>query len=336
MTQTVQAITLEILVRNEDNSGVYNLIEVWRSTVSEAGPFEELTAESWKPARVPSSASDPPSAPITGPSVNAVGRQLSFIVQNADLSGQLSIIFSGSDPLTLANIANQISNFSFGKLRAYVASGPTLVVETVAIGAASYLEILESDTASILGLPTQKPDSAGFGKEARIALVAGQSTYSFLDPAGSPDFFYKTRFRDRNTGAVSEFSAAFSGQQAAGLGTNALVVGYLNLVSNDGKPLAYREVSVHANFDATTSGGKIVAGNDMVQSTDQAGHVEFTLVRGKKYTVAISGTNIVKDVTAPLDQAVSSFMLADPNFSDQSDYFRARVPEIPVLERRSF
>jgi hypothetical protein len=35
----------------------------------------------------------------------------------------------------------------------------------------------------------------------------------------------------------------------------------------------------------------------------------------------------------PTDQAITSFPLLDPDISEQQDYFRVRVPQIPTLLR---
>jgi len=41
--------------------------------------------------------------------------------------------------------------------------------------------------------------------------------------------------------------------------------------------------------------------------------------------------NLVKTVSAPTDTTITSFQLVDANFSEQEDYFRVRVPQIPTL-----
>jgi hypothetical protein len=58
------------------------------------------------------------------------------------------------------------------------------------------------------------------------------------------------------------------------------------------------------------------------------------LVRGTKITVAIAGTDIVRDIDVPTDAAVSSFNLLDPT-KGTNDAFKVQVPVFEYAARRS-
>lgn len=330
-TPSFEVVNLDILVKNEDFLGYFDLIEVWRSRSNASGPYEELTADAWKPARIPWAGGDMPSTPVTGPLVNISGEILQFQLKEKDT---VTILFTGVDPLTYTQVATQIAGQSSGRLRSYVDGNAQLVVETLEPGTGAALRVLVSDAASFLALPLQEPDSLAFGRDARIQLVQDLGTYRFSDISGSTTYFYKTRFRNRSTSAVSEFSLPFGVAQSLGISPANLVCGYLNLVTLDGKPLVGREVSLVSAFSGESVEDRVLAGNALVRATDSEGHVEFTLVRGQKYSLAIAGLNLSKEVVAPTDPAVTSFKLVCPNVGTQDDYFRVRVPEVDVMERR--
>jgi len=328
-----QETSLVIVANDEAFVGAYNELEVWRSP----GPgqsFKEITGAFWAPARLPADGEDEPPVVVAGPLIDVVGQTLSVIARNGDLS-QLDFDFVGAGAALLKDIAIQITSQSGGRLKSYVDVNQKLVLETTVAGASSYLQVLPTTAAIFLGLPTELPTSEAFGKERRIPLLPGVSQYTFVDQAGSPTSSYKTRFRNSVTGVTSEFSLPFTNAQAIGLGPSRLITGFLSLVGNDGKPLAYTEVSIRSNFRGQLVDGKLIAGGDLVDSTNSEGYVEFVLVRGQPYTLGIAGTNIVKDFTAPTDSSLTTFPLLDPAYGNADDYFKVRVPNIPTLARGS-
>lgn len=331
-TAIFQVANLDLLVSSDDFFGRYDQLEVWRSRTSAGAYFEELTGKQWLCARLPKAAEDPPMTPVTGPSVNLVGKTLTLRLKEVV---DIEVVFTGSDPLTTAQVAAQIASQSAGQLNSYVDSTGQLVVQTTEPGTGAVLRVMPSDAAIILALPTSDPDSLAFGRAGRISLVNKQEAYSFTDSSSAPADFYRTRFRNRSTGAVSDFSFSFSVNRSVGVSRASLSVGYLDLIALDGKALAYVDVSVRSPFVGGTVEGRLVAGADLVKKTDRDGHVEFLLIRGQQYTVGIAGTNVAKTVTAPVDPTVLTFSLIDPRLSDDNDYFRVRTPDLPTLERRS-
>lgn len=327
--QAFEVVTLDILVQDTDFVGVYDLLEVWRSR--EGLPYEELTAAIWSPARLPKDGGDIPSTPVVGPLVNVVGEPLEFLLKERD---SVQVLFTGANPITSAAAATQITSQSAGRLRSYVDADAQLVVETLEPGTGATLRVGASNAASFLALPLAEPDALAFGKDARIGLTAGVGNYHFSDVSGSLTNFYKIRFRNGSTGDVSEFSLAFSAAAPAGISPANLATGYLTLVTLDGRPLVGREVSLTSDFTGVTVEDRLLAGNALVRHTDAAGYAEFSLVRGQKYSLAIAGLNLAKEIVVPTDPTVTSFhLLASPG-GGQFDYFRARVPEITDMERR--
>ncbi len=332
VSQSLEVVTLNILTSDADFVGIFDSIEVWRSRVSEGGPYEELTGASWSGARVPSTGGDLPAAIPAGPNVNVASLTLPLLVNEQQ---SINVAFSGTNPLSLAQAASQIQAQSLGRLRAWVDSNAQLVIETTEPGTGATLRVLSSEAASLLGLPLTEPTSFSFGHEARVLTALGTSTYVFQDKSGSSKYYYKTRFRNRLENTVSEFGQAFSAKHAIAVDPDRVIVGYLDLIDAEGFPLVGIEVALRSPFVGKLVAGALVAGQSLVRKTDDQGHVEFTLVRGQTYALSIAGTNISKELVTPMDLSISSFLLVDDNFTTQDDYFRARIPNIPSAERRS-
>lgn len=331
-TPTSEMIQLQVLVKEEDWVGLFDQVEVWRSRDTVSGPYEELTAEKWMRARIPKTAGDAPSTPVAGAFVVASGKTLQLKVNETD---DLVVTITGVDPLTYGQVATQVTAQGQLRVRAYVASDGTFVVETTEPGTGAILRVVGGDVAALVGLPMTEPEGLAYGRDARLALKRGVEEYLFTDVRGSTAYFYKTRFRNRITQAVSEFSHPFSVGQALGISSENIVCGYVDLVDVSGRPLAYRMVSVHNRFQGELVENKFIAGRDETKLTDTCGHASFTLVRGCTATVAISGTDVARDILVPTDPTVKTFNLLDPDVGTGEDVFKVQVPDIIYAERRS-
>lgn len=330
---TVEIVELQVITRAEEWEGVFNRIEVWRSVSSPSGPFEALTADNWKPAVIPNDAGEEPTSPVTGRTVVLAGTQLLIRVDDAD---DLVIIFSNPLPVTYAQAAADITAQSAGRFRAYVDGEGRVVIYGMRPGTGAVLEITGGDAAPLLGLPTLSPENIAFGRDAHIGLISKQQQYVFTDLRGSKKFFYRTRFINTTTRAVSEFSTSFSVGQALGISPSNVVCGYIELVGTDGRPLANQLVQVYAPTQTSLVEGKLVTGPRQALLTDINGHVEFTLVRGVKYTVSVTGTDLVREVVAPTDPAVKIFSLFEKTVGVQDDLFTVDRPALIYAERRTF
>lgn len=326
----VELVQLRILTQLDDWDGVFDQVEIWRSKELPQGPYEELTGSQWAPARVPANAKDVAVTPPTGPSVYIVG---SSLLLRVDDEQDFQVTFSGTDPITFADAAAQVSSIGGSRFRAYLTEDADFVVEGVRPGTGAQLEVTGGDAAPLLELAIDRPESYGRGHDARLTLVAGKEQYDFTDPLGSKSYYYKTRFRNSRTNAVSEFSTPFAVGQALGITPANIVVGYLDLVRSDGRPLANQMVQVYAPVQTKLVEDKLVTGARQAKNTDVNGHVEFTLVRGISYTISITGTDIVREIVAPTDLDKKLFNLLEDGLSD--DAFTVQVPDIVFAERRT-
>jgi hypothetical protein len=325
-----EAIQLVIHVTEAEVFQLYNQIEVWKSEDLPSGPYEELTADVLSPARLPQGAPNDPQSLPSGPSALLVDKDLRMVAGAVSLSqpDEIEVIFTGADPLTFGDAAAQVTAGGLGRVRAYVTEAGQFVLESLLAGRWARLWVVGGAAAPVLGLPV---DEVTYGRDARRTLVEGVTAYSFLDYWGSSAHFYKVRFRNSMTGAVSEFSQVFPGTKKTGLEPTDLSLGQLTLVRADGAPLINQEVRVNMEFTGSLVADKLLAGGDLVKLTDSEGKVEFILPRGQKVTVAVAGTSLVRTITVPDRE---SFNLFDPDIADD-DVFKVQVPLLVMAERRS-
>jgi hypothetical protein len=320
-----EVVKLVVTLDAEDFVGVFDQLEIWRSLLGAAGPFEEITAVDWRGARLPTDGGDPPASPVTGAPQALSGKSLTFLV-NEDVA--VTVDITGVDPIAPSSVATQIAAAG---LQSWVDSTGQLVVQTSQPGTGAELELTGGDAAGALGLTI---GATSFGKDPRIALQTTQERYVFLDRRGTPSAFYRTRLHNRLTGETGDFSQAFGGSLAVAVDDELLVTGSLDLVDVQGRPIANREVKVHTEFNGILVGGRLMAGTSITLTTDTAGHLDVVLVRGQKVTVAVLGTDLVRDVVVPSDPAVTKFSLFDPTLAGP-DIFRVQVPDLVYAERRS-
>jgi len=327
-----QSVTLDIIASPDDFSGQFDVLEVWRSRETAQGMFEELTAEAYKSARLPRSAQDPPTSPVAGGLVYVTGQTLALRVNEDE---DLEILLTGVDPLSLGDVASQITSKSLGKLSAYVDELGVLAIQTNMVGTGAALRVLECEVASLLGLSIEEPESLDFGHNAWMPLVESQELYRFIDILGSSEYFYRTRFRNTQTGAVSRFSDTFSPENVVGIDSELLAIGELDLIDIRGVPLVGHEVRVFAQHTSTIVDNRLMVGSDLIERSDAEGHVEFQLLRGQKVSVAIEGTPLTRDIVVPADTSIKRFNLLDPTVGAGDDAFKVQVPNIVYAERRS-
>lgn len=326
---TSEAIKLDILATDSTLFDSYDRIEVWKSTTGEGGIYFELTSGSYEPARLPIYADSPPDSQPSGPNVFVVGSSIVFSVNQR---GLIQVTFSGTDPLTYLQVAQQITDQSSGNLLGYITDLGLLAVQTILSGVNALLSVKTlTDKAVNLRL---YPGTSSQGKDARLTLTSGTSRYAFNDPFGSSTYFYKIRFRNSFSGSVSEFSLPQGVRTRSGVDSSNLVSGIADLVQSDGRPLINQAVSLHSEADGSLIDGRFLAGTDVSKLTDINGHVEFVLVRGQKFTVSVPGTSLYREITAPIDPAVQVFNLFDPDIASD-DVFKVSIPKIVVAERRS-
>lgn len=315
---TLSSLQLILRAPEEEWSGIFDTIQVFRSRLTEGGPYDAMTSVTYEPAYVIGS---PPLAPIVG---------LELVLETNGT--EISVTFTGADPLTPAQVLAQILDAS--ELLAGASTATTFTIETVQTGATAYLKVVGGDAAPLLGLETEEPGSITFGQDPFIPLVAGTESYSFVDPHSSEEYFYKIRYRSTATLAVSEYSNPFPGTPTAKLDPSHLIVGTLELADAFGRPHAFANVLVQADQQFVEKSGTYIMPIREVVTTDRRGRIEVPLVRGIKVRVAVESSGLVKELTVPTDSALSSFNLFDPTYSEE-DPDKVQTPAIDYAVRRS-
>jgi hypothetical protein len=329
-------VTINMVLHDWEVQG-FDQIQVWRSDSTANGPYYELTSDAWRPARVPRDAPDEPLVPVVGPQVLAAGTSL--LLRLNDLE-DVEVVLDGPDPITYADAAAEITAVGAGRFRAYVAQVATtgeilLVLEGVRPGTGATLEVLGGGVAALFNIPMELPNSLGMGQDARLNILNGVLTYRFVDQKGTQDSYYRTRLFNRSLGTAGEFSLPLRISGSQGISQAGIVIGHLDLVQVDGRPLVGRRVSVYSPTRGSLVENRLVTGQQDSKLTDRNGNVEFTLVRGVRYTVSIAGTDIVRDIVAPEDPTVKSFPLLGAAFGTVDDVFTVQVPNVVYAERRS-
>lgn len=333
MSPTVLSVTnasmlrLEIRVEDADWAD-FTRLEVWRSVLGEAGPYEELSGMAWTHPALPLSASTTLSGQ-DGPSVNINGKSLQLLINE---SIQVDITFSGTDPMTYAEAAAQIFAQGVHKVHSFVNADGALVVTSMSAGGSSSLRVLGGDAAPFLGLSTVEPDSLSFGSDPRIPLTLGKRVYSFNDYWNQPSYYYKTCYSNHLTGVRSEFSTHISAKSTLAVDPASVAIGFVRLVRNDGRASSGVDVVVYNTFKPMLHGDYTIVGGPSRFITDSRGYAEFSLLRGEVFDIGIGGTSLIRSITVPTDPTVLRFNVLSPEYGSD-DSFNVVRAEIPYAER---
>lgn len=325
---TREATSLSITVDPLAWEGLFDSLEVWRSRSGDAGPFEPLTGAGWTPARIPASIIGYPTTTSDGPYASISSLELHLLVNERT---EVSISFSAPGPLLYSLAATQINAQASGLIHAFVFDN-NLVLETLQPGSGASLRVVGGDAAPLLGLPTTEPESVSSGLDARIPLIHGQNQYAFVDVNGSSDFSYRTRFYNASTGLHSPFGLPFAGR-TIGVSASSLIRGFVRVTDTQGRP-PIQKVLIYNRFGGTQVEGRTIVGGSLEALTDETGYVAFSLVRGSLITVALAGSDLVRDVTVPTDPTLDSFDLLDPTLG-KNDVFNVQRPNLDFAVRRS-
>jgi hypothetical protein len=323
------SILAKLTFRFEEDlwDGLYDRVEVWRSRLTDSGPWEEVTGAAATYAQL--IAGGPTAAPQMAP---IVGRSLELSIGAAET--EVVVTFTGVDPLTPAQIATQIAAANPAILTAVDLGDGTVAIRTVDTGADAVLRCIGGEAVPTLGLVTTEPGSIDFGHDPRITLISGTERYTFIDPNGSETFFYRTRFRNSISNAVSEYSLPLSARTNSALEATDLVLAYARLVDGLGRPMVNRKILIqYSNQYLTVSGKTVLAGADEAE-TDETGYVDFPIVRGLRFTMAVAGTQMARDLTAPTDPSVEDFDMFDPALGTD-DVWKVQQPNLDFAVRRT-
>lgn len=322
-----QVAELTLQAPSESWLGLFDQLQVWRSS-DPSGPFTELTGALWAPPRLPVGGGEVAVPAFVGRPLALTGLVLSFVL---DEQYQIDITFTGPDPVSLQSAASQVTAGSGGRLKAWVADEGVFVVEYLAPGNKHILRVIKSEASVLLGFVTEL---YAYGKDARIGLVAEQSSYSFVDAHSQKGAFYTTRYSSSTLLDLSEFSVPFP-STASNASAADVIRGVLDLVDLAGRPKQNREVVIAVKFSGQQVGAFTMVDTQLSALTDSSGHVEFPLVRGSKIVVVVSGTKLARDVVVPEDPNITVFNLFDPGVGSD-DLFVVQKPIIDWAVRRSF
>jgi hypothetical protein len=311
-------IKLRIYVANLTNvMGLFDKIQVERSTAGESGPFTEITAASAA------------AATFLGTETASFTLNGKTLELEVDGGSEQTITFVTADPINADDTVDFINDNLTGATATEDTGAVRLTSDTT--GTSSLLEITGGTSLTELGFTLDALDN---GEDARITLQAGVETYEYDDQSGDPDNYYRTRFYNSGTGAVSSYSDPVKGDIGSIISASQLILATVDLANLDGTPIDDRRVSFHSVY---VPGGFIVddigvVGRTVDIFTDQAGHAETMLVKGALVNVSISGTSIMRQITIPTSG--SEFNVLD-EIAAADDIFQIQIPDIPAAVRRS-
>lgn len=317
---------------NVAGAAIYDVIELWRAKLTKEGPYELITATEATSAVLPASGeglqNDTVPAAVVPP---LSGQSLKVLVGGDKL---ISVSFSDPDPYTLESIKQNINDQGLGILRAFSHEG-RLFLATTDVGSYTSIEVQPTDGAAFLRLPTNSPSNYSIGKDPHTLLREGVQRYALVDRYGSSGFFYKTRFRSNN-GDVSDFSIPFEMNAGSIVATPAgLVWCFVKLVDMRGRADANRRIVIAGGYPPVATDQYVSTGDRLVLKTDALGVAGTYLIRGARVTVAIGGTELVRDVVIPTDPNVTSVNLLDESLGS-NDVFNVVHLSKDYAARRAF
>lgn len=312
-------IEFDIQVENPDQiSALYDVIDVLRSD-SESGSYVRLTEDEAEAASLEGS--------IEGP-WNVSGQTLTIALDGGE---EKSINFASANPVLYQSVRN-ILNAVYPTFAPDLASEvPTdtgrLQLTSPTTGTQSSL-LVGGTAATTLGLSTTKVN----GKSASPLLSANTEVYTFRDYDGNSGHWYKTRYRNTATGALSTLSAAFQPGATGGLSGSAVVTGRVALADVTGAPIVGRRiiiVPVGAQVISDGGGnnyGVLQSVNRIEAETDARGRATVTLVKGQRVKVFLEGTTFQREFIVP----TADFDILQVASAEADPFSIVQAPPMPI------
>lgn len=311
--------TLSIFVDDIDDAlASFDTMRVQRSE-ADTGPWTELTADGPQAAVLPGTEDSPFS-------VSAKTMQL-----QVDSGNIHDIVFTGVNPLTVDQVADQINAVEAG-----VASdlAGKLNLESTLTGTQSKLYLPGGGALADLGFTAADRD---IGEEDYITLVAGESSYNFYDRdgngTGDQTFFYQVAFYSKATGLTSEWSKPFEAEPGTVITAGNLSIGSIDLVDAQGVSQPDHRITFYPLQEPLEVEGFHVAlmRAPVTVVTNNSGHAEVTLVRGLRVKMVIEGTAYVREFAVPDETSFNVLELA----ATAPDPFNPILPDYPFAIRRT-
>lgn len=265
---------------------LYDRIQVWKSA-TESGTYVDITSNEPAPAQINGSVAGPWT--ISGQTLNIA----------LNMAAALPVTFTGSDPLSLASVLEQINDVIAGLAEEVPTDTGKIRLTSPISGRQSVLE-LSGAAAATLGLSTTKTN----GTAARLLLSANTEEYLFRDYDGLSTDWYKTRYYSSVTGAVSAFSTPFMAGPGTALGSSHLVTAKIAIADSSGSPIVGRRiifvpVAAQVKVEGDHNYGVLPSVDRIIMTTDANGRASITLVKGQRLKVFIEGTTFQREFVVP-------------------------------------
>ena len=304
---------LRLQLPQEDWLDRYDVIAIARSRNGVGGPYVELTATEWQPARlqVPQRSG-----------YDVLGKSLELLL---DDGVAVAVTFTGT---SMSEVMSVLALAMPGYLAVAPVAAGGFTVGTVNVGIGAYIEVVGGDAAPLLGLPV---GVAEHGRSACTRLVAGKTDYLFVDPYGRPTDYYQVRLIN-NTMPVGTgwVYSSFSGALRNPLPSERLIPAVIELHDAAGNAVEGALVSLYTSQRCQQDN---VYSTAVDFRTDSQGRGRCFLCRGLQMTLSISGTNVAREVLIPV--VGDSVDLLDPRISVDNDAYKVQVPDLVIGERRT-
>lgn len=273
-----------------DTFALFDKIQVWRSPDQNGSPtpYIEITADAPTSAIVDGT--------VSGPWTMS-GQTLTVLRDGADSQ---NVLFTGSNPLQLTSVLSQI-NALFPGIASEVPTDTNKVRLSSLITGTQSILLIGGTASTTLGLSNNRTN----GRGARLLLNSTTQEYEFRDFDGDTTYWYKTRFYNSVTGAVSTFSDPHQGGTNVSFPSGATVVGSFALADMTGQPIPARRfifvpVSAQVVADSTSRNYAILPSVNRIEVlTDQDGRGTVTLMVGQTVKVFIEGTVFQREFVVP-------------------------------------
>lgn len=274
----------------EDVAALFDCIQVWRSP-DETGsptPFVDITANEATSAVVDGT--------VAGP-WNLSGQTMTVI---RDGAAPQPITFTGTNPLLLQDVLSQINAVFSGFASEVPTDTGRIRLKSPLVGTQSIIEVTGAATTT-LGLSTLRTN----GKAPRLLLSPNTEDYQFRDFDGQSTYWYKSRYYNKSSGLVSEFSTPRQGGPGTALSDSAVAVGRIALADVTGLPIVGRRIIfVPVSSQIVSDGGGnnygILPTVDRIEIvTDNNGRAQVSLMKGQVVKVFIEGSSFQRQFTVP-------------------------------------
>jgi hypothetical protein len=292
----------------------YDTMQVRKADL-EAGPWTPLTSDIARPAVIEGSVSGP---------YTVSGMTLQLQVNRGTPH---SIVFSGTDPLSVNAVAAQI-NAVFTGLASEL--GGKLKLQTTQTGTQARIDILAGSANPVLGFIEGDLD---IGEEPYVTLVSGINSYNFYDRDGISGQFYEVAFYNTVNLQSSAWSDPFQGEPGTVIDASNLSTGSIDLVDASGVSKPDQVITFFPMWEPlSVEGFKVAMTRDPISiTTNNSGHAEVVLVRGLKVKAVFEGTSYTREFVVP---DAPTFNILDL-MSTAPDPFNPYEPDYPTAPRRT-